>query len=781
MRSAWHLRAHRRLPYILVGTLLAASCLGVTGLAAAPDASAFGGRHGATYVALGDSYASGEGLGAYEPGTDVKKGVHRNQCHRSVHAYATLTPGVVLPRVHDRAFWACAGATSTDMTMVPPQSGPNMQYQQPRQTDTVGNSTRWISISAGGNDLKLFDIGKACAVIVVNHTRILRLPGKRCDRQIEDSRNLIDSTRKNLAKLYDQLLTRAPNAVLAVVGYPRIFPSSYYGVPRFNGKEFCILNHYPVPHSADVGVWVSVAKDVDAFIVEMNTMVEDAISDIRQRRSADADRIRYVETYSTSTPRNCKGTTPNASVNGVMLSAFRGIGPKEKLLISSATFHPTRAGQRMLARRVQETFERSAAVNRWTATAKDLDRAFTSPIGDTWVASPVGFGGNTTVTRYRPNGTRAGPVVDLPIYLQSLGFAPDGTGYAIGFADPAPGMAVGERLLRIDATGGWVTLATWNYPNYQGGSQSVRVGPDGKLYVFGLSALRVIDPETGAETQSVEVPPVTGPALAPRHNALHLYDPTGNAGEVRPYTSLATPITQQPPSDAGVPRADVADDGSLLLTGDWTLNGTQACTTGHIVNFAPDGSTRYAVPWITVAGSFSDGCHVYGGAALSGGRSVVGYALDGQARLVWINPAGHVEARTLLPTDAGWKAADRGDLAATAGDGVAVAFTETNPCDFDTAGRTCAKIRIYAASRSGVVDTAQLQGDGDPNSPRRFVAVTHHHPQLATLHVGTGYVVLETTYKPYDCGSACIPYGGAEIAHDAISLSVGQRLYQSLL
>ena len=81
-----------------------------------------------TYVALGDSYASGEGLGDYEPGTDVKASPKRNVCHRSAHAFSQLG-AIVLPDVTDRSFWACSGAKATDMAA--PMKN---QYNQPAQT-----------------------------------------------------------------------------------------------------------------------------------------------------------------------------------------------------------------------------------------------------------------------------------------------------------------------------------------------------------------------------------------------------------------------------------------------------------------------------------------------------------------------------------------------------------------------------------------------------------------------------------------------------------------------
>ena len=176
-----------------------------------------------------------------------------------------------------------------------------------------------------------------------------------------------------------------------------------------------------------------------------------------------------------------------------------------------------------------------------------------------------------------------------------------------------------------------------------------------------------------------------------------------------------------PPSDVGVPRPDMADDGSLLLTGDWTRDNTQVCTTGHIVNFASDGSIRYTVPWRTVARSFTNSCHPFGGAALSAGHSVVGYELDGQVHLAWINRGGRVEARTSLLTSVGWEANLKGDLAATAGDGVAVAFTETSPCDAANPFLRCSRIKIYAATKSGIVERQELQGDGRLSSGSRRV------------------------------------------------------------
>ena len=336
------------------------------------------------YVALGDSYAAGEGLGPFQAGTDVKKGAYRNQCHRSVHyAYADVYPARVLPSVKHRSFWACSGATVDDMEHVPPQTPQpsrardQEQFDQPRQTAMVDRSTRWITVSVGGDDLSFGDIGRACGGVEVNHSTFQRLPGQpSCTsvingeaKKMSEPNGKMSELQGSLETLYEALLTRAPSADLVVVGYPRIFPASYRGLPVYQKKPYCILDHYQVvvpnptpigpvavPVVLDVGMPVSDAKAIDRFEAELNDTTKQAVRDVAAK-SLYSKRIRFADTYDPATPRNCKGTTPNASVAGLELSPrFKGLGPWYKALISTATFHPTKAGQKMMAETVEGTF-----------------------------------------------------------------------------------------------------------------------------------------------------------------------------------------------------------------------------------------------------------------------------------------------------------------------------------------------------------------------------------------------------------------------------------------
>jgi hypothetical protein len=170
-----------------------------------------GSRSGAVYVALGDSYAAGEGLGPFEAGTDVKKGVRRNQCHRSANqAYADLSPAVVLPGVSSRAFWACSGATTSDMENVPPQHGKLEQYLQPNQTQTVGLATKWITVQVGGDDTGFGAIGMACGGVELVHRKFVRIPKQRpCTKVLNEQAAKLGRLQGKLESLYDSLLTRA--------------------------------------------------------------------------------------------------------------------------------------------------------------------------------------------------------------------------------------------------------------------------------------------------------------------------------------------------------------------------------------------------------------------------------------------------------------------------------------------------------------------------------------------------------------------------------------------
>jgi hypothetical protein len=161
------------------------SVLVVPALPAAPAGAA-----APSYVALGDSYSSGVGTRSYlDDGTS---------CQRSTYAYPSL---VAAARGYALNFRACSGAKIPDVTN--------------SQLSALGTATRYVTISVGGNDAGFSGVLTECAQ-----------PGwmSSCNAAIDKAQAYINTTLPGaLSSLYASIRTKAPNARVVVVGYPRIF------------------------------------------------------------------------------------------------------------------------------------------------------------------------------------------------------------------------------------------------------------------------------------------------------------------------------------------------------------------------------------------------------------------------------------------------------------------------------------------------------------------------------------------------------------------------------
>jgi hypothetical protein len=171
----------------LLATTLVGLAAGVAPFlaAAAPATSA-----PPSYVALGDSYASGTGTRSY-----ISDGT---TCQRSTLAYPSLIAAALS---YGLDFRACSGAKIPDVTNL--------------QLPALTTSTAYVSVSVGGNDAGFADVLTECA-----------LPGwmSNCDRAINTAQAYITNTLPGqLSTLYAAIRAKAPNARVVVVGYPRIF------------------------------------------------------------------------------------------------------------------------------------------------------------------------------------------------------------------------------------------------------------------------------------------------------------------------------------------------------------------------------------------------------------------------------------------------------------------------------------------------------------------------------------------------------------------------------
>ncbi len=151
-------------------------------LSCAPAAAAAPG----TYVALGDSYASGVGAGPYVSGS--------GNCLRSGRSYPYLLGRPVA------AQRACAGARTGDVLA--------------RQLTPFGSAARLVTITIGGNDAGFIDVIQAC----------LTARYAACDARVDRADRFIRSSlASRLARVYTAIRRRSAEARIVVAGYPRLF------------------------------------------------------------------------------------------------------------------------------------------------------------------------------------------------------------------------------------------------------------------------------------------------------------------------------------------------------------------------------------------------------------------------------------------------------------------------------------------------------------------------------------------------------------------------------
>lgn len=145
---------------------------------------------GESYVALGDSYASGTGTRSY-----ISDGT---SCQRSTYAYPKL---IAAQKSYVLNFQACSGATIPTVTN--------------NQLGALTGTTRFVTISVGGNDAGFSGVLTECAQ-----------PGwmSNCNGAIDGAQSFINNTLPGrLNTLYSSIRSRASIAKVVVVGYPRIF------------------------------------------------------------------------------------------------------------------------------------------------------------------------------------------------------------------------------------------------------------------------------------------------------------------------------------------------------------------------------------------------------------------------------------------------------------------------------------------------------------------------------------------------------------------------------
>jgi lysophospholipase L1-like esterase len=263
------------------------------------------------YVALGDSYSSGEG--ACQPVTlaacDYLKGTSTatDQCHRSRNAYP-VRESARLPKGWRSVFVACSGAETSNVT----GTG---QYGEKAQLAALkvapGKVVKLVTLTLGGNDA-----GFAAAVGQCVEAALF---GSSCHGKVTWA--IPTATLKaRLVAVYAAVHAAAPQARVMVLGYPRLFTAT----PK-------------------AGAPCNVATvDAKAFSKAEDTLNATIASAVKKADALVGKRFAgYVDDGKVFAGHElCAGPAKASYLNGLELTSS-GARPE--------SFHPNRAGQSVLA------------------------------------------------------------------------------------------------------------------------------------------------------------------------------------------------------------------------------------------------------------------------------------------------------------------------------------------------------------------------------------------------------------------------------------------------
>jgi Tol biopolymer transport system component/lysophospholipase L1-like esterase len=190
-----------------------------------------------SYVAMGDSFASGDGVPPYDPLTDTDQ----NRCHRSFLAYPNLvrspdSPAPLSvralqePGIEYRSL-ACSGATTENV----PPGGPSQYNEGGSQLDQgfVTDETDVVTITIGGNDAEFAPTLELCGAVDCLDPDLL-VEGRPFSEWLIDK---IDSLVTRLTTTYSAVRNAGPATLLAV-GYPRLFSDTV-------AEQSCFKLHIP--------------------------------------------------------------------------------------------------------------------------------------------------------------------------------------------------------------------------------------------------------------------------------------------------------------------------------------------------------------------------------------------------------------------------------------------------------------------------------------------------------------------------------------------------------
>ncbi|MGF4041762.1 SGNH/GDSL hydrolase family protein [Paenarthrobacter nitroguajacolicus] len=197
-----------------------AAMVGAT-LIAGPSNAASPIQPGASYVALGSSYAAGAGVGPADP-TDTGA-----LCGRTLIAYPNLVAKALDLKITNVT---CGGATTDNIT-TSPQNIRNHSINP--QMEAVTREARLVTVTIGGNDVNYVGnlIAESCLADLATNpssptANMVKQYGA-CTPQSEQTvRNVLAQMEGKLSTMIKQIQAKAPLARIVLVDYPTVLPQN---------------------------------------------------------------------------------------------------------------------------------------------------------------------------------------------------------------------------------------------------------------------------------------------------------------------------------------------------------------------------------------------------------------------------------------------------------------------------------------------------------------------------------------------------------------------------
>lgn len=276
------------------------------------------------YVAMGDSYSSGEGSFNY----DLVGG----DCHRSTDSYPYyLVDNIPLDPPY---FAACSGAMTDDLFNNNP-----VNTNEEAQRNYLDDDVEKVTLTIGGNDIGFKPVMEQCAEYI-GHSGFGCSTDSTMTTQVADRIGKLagygtitapgNRTIHSYADILTDITTKAPGVKVYIAGYPRFFgenPSDWVSDTNAPGTFKCAVYDGFAFSKAYIdyndGMWINDRID------DVNLAIKNAVDDF------DSPDVEYVPTSTFDGHGLCDSGSPY--LNGVVRGGQHGTATVE-------SFHPNVTG-----------------------------------------------------------------------------------------------------------------------------------------------------------------------------------------------------------------------------------------------------------------------------------------------------------------------------------------------------------------------------------------------------------------------------------------------------